>query len=67
MKISINGFLIDTELKTLLSLLNNYSVQTDIPGIAVAVNDLIIKKNEWIFYELKENDNIELITAMQGG
>ena len=36
-------------------------------GIAVAVNDHVIPRNEWETYLLKENDNVLIITAAQGG
>mgnify|MGYP005994231437 CR=1 FL=1 len=36
-------------------------------GIAVAVNTNIVAKSEWGNKQLKENDNIIIITATQGG
>lgn len=36
-------------------------------GIAIAINNEIIPKGEWEKYELKNNDNILIITATQGG
>lgn len=36
-------------------------------GIAVAVNDEILPKSTWNEYSVKENDNILIITATQGG
>jgi sulfur carrier protein len=36
-------------------------------GIAIAVNMQIIAKGEWAEYPIKENDNITIITASQGG
>jgi sulfur carrier protein len=36
-------------------------------GYAVAVNDAVIPKSEWSRYALKDNDNILLIKATQGG
>ena len=36
-------------------------------GVAVAVNDEVIRKKEWITFELKPNDRIEIVTARQGG
>lgn len=36
-------------------------------GIAVAVNDEVIAKNEWNNYFLKEQDDILIVTATQGG
>ncbi len=42
----------------------------DIPntrGIAIAVNNSVITKVDWINYVLKENDKVLLIKATQGG
>jgi len=36
-------------------------------GIAVAVNDAIVYKTQWGNYELQPNDNVLVITAIQGG
>jgi sulfur carrier protein len=36
-------------------------------GIAVAVNDEVIAKNEWKHYLLKEQDDLLIVTATQGG
>ena len=36
-------------------------------GIAVAINDEIIPKDSWSDYQLKEQDNILVITATAGG
>ncbi|MFB6305647.1 MAG: sulfur carrier protein ThiS [Flavobacteriales bacterium] len=36
-------------------------------GIAVAVNQEVIPKQNWKEYEIKAGDKIELISAVQGG
>ena len=36
-------------------------------GVAIAINDEIVPKNQWDKHLLKENDNILIITAVQGG
>lgn len=36
-------------------------------GIAIAVNDEVVGKDEWDVFELKENDTVLIITATQGG
>lgn len=36
-------------------------------GIAVAINDEILPKSNWESYFVRENDNILIITATQGG
>lgn len=36
-------------------------------GIAVAINNSVVAKSNWKETKLKENDNIIIITATQGG
>lgn len=36
-------------------------------GIAVAVNEKVISKNDWEKFSLKENDSVLIIKATQGG
>ena len=36
-------------------------------GIAVAVNDEVVRKGEWQTTILREGDRVEVITAQQGG
>jgi sulfur carrier protein len=36
-------------------------------GIAVAVNNTVVQKNNWSNHQLKENDKITIIHATQGG
>lgn len=36
-------------------------------GVALAINDQIVPRKEWDDYLLKPNDNILIITAVQGG
>lgn len=50
---------------TLLELINELQVQTN--GIAIAVNENVIKKENWISHKLRENDNVLIIKSTQGG
>ena len=36
-------------------------------GIAVAINNTVIPKSEWTVTKLKDNDNVTIIQATQGG
>ncbi len=47
----------------MLEILNIKNTQ----GLAIAINNTVIKKDDWKNYQLKENDNILLIKATQGG
>lgn len=38
-----------------------------IKGVAVAVNETVIPKDQWNAFTLKANDNVLIIKATQGG
>ena len=40
---------------------------TNTNGIALAVNDKVIAKNDWTSFQLNNNDKILIIKATQGG
>jgi sulfur carrier protein len=40
---------------------------SDTKGIAVAVNNSVVPKNNWEKFQLKESDKIIIIKATQGG
>ncbi|MGY8945268.1 MAG: sulfur carrier protein ThiS [Flavobacteriales bacterium] len=42
-------------------------VNTSVEGIAIAINDEIITKNAWESQAIKNNDNVLIIKATQGG
>ncbi len=68
MKIRING-----EEKTihgpksLSGLINDELSSSESKGIAVAVNSRVVSKQNWENTILDENDEIEIVRAVQGG
>ena len=42
-------------------------VNTSVEGIAIAINDEIIAKSAWESQAIKNNDNVLIIKATQGG
>ena len=42
-------------------------VNASVEGIAIAINDEIIAKNAWKSQVIKNNDNVLIIKATQGG
>ena len=42
-------------------------VNASVEGIAIAINDEIIAKNAWESQAIKNNDNVLIIKATQGG
>ncbi len=40
---------------------------TDQKGIAIAVNQQVVSRSQWADFKLKENDEVLIIKATQGG
>lgn len=67
MKILCNGEPLVLEQENNLSALMILKGLSEKKGIALAVNNEVIPKNEWSQFALQENDNVLIITAAQGG
>ncbi len=66
MKITINGTSISLDKEmNLLSLLEFRNVNSK--GIAIAINEEVIPRNQWETVFVKENDHVIIITATAGG
>ena len=66
MKIRANNEAVDLKTNGLLELLNILRI-TEKKGIAIAVNDQVISKKEWSEFVLKNDDEVIIIEAAQGG
>jgi len=53
--------------KSLEDLINVYLNGKEAKGIAVALNSAIVPKQKWTDTVLNENDEIEVVHAVQGG
>ena len=52
---------------TLADLLESMDIKSDTTGIAVAVNDTVVPRQNWPDTQLHASDSIEIIRAVQGG
>ena len=52
---------------TLEQFLKTMDVDAQTSGIAVAVNDEVVRKQAWAETTLEAGDHIEIVTAKQGG
>lgn len=52
--------------EVLLQFLQKNDVK-DIRGVAVAVNGSLVRRSEWQTHIISEQDEIEILTATQGG
>lgn len=66
MNITVNNKTESIEDSTNLTSLIHH-LEIDEKGIAIAVNLTVISKSDWDKLTLKENDNITIIKATQGG
>jgi sulfur carrier protein len=66
-RLRVNGEWRDSDAPTLDKLLESLGVDRDQKGIAVAVNDEVVRRARWETTPLRENDEIEVIHAVQGG
>ena len=66
MEITLNDRIKVIDNVTILALLEK-ELSGKINGIAVAVNNTVIPRAGWDTYEIKNNDNILIIKATQGG
>ncbi len=68
MKIKINGE--ESVLNEQMSLFDFIKMRlntTEPKGIAAALNDTIVPKSKWADTMINENDNVEIVHAVQGG
>ncbi len=68
MKIRVNNeeHQLSSDNCTLTDILRDKNIFAE-KGVAVAVNNEIISKSSWDRHVLRENDNLLIITAAQGG
>lgn len=65
-KLNDKEFSLPSENLSLSNFLKDQNQHYD-TGVALAVNDQIVPRQQWEDYLLKPNDNILIITAVQGG
>ena len=67
MEIFVNNQPIQTEEQNSLLAIVNSQVGENSKGLAVAINEEVIPKNEWEKTILNQNDQVLIIKATQGG
>lgn len=64
--INVNNTIHQLEVNTSIAQLLS-TLKSPVNGIAVAINNTVIPKYNWTETELKDNDDILIIQATQGG
>ena len=68
MALFINGEARDVpEGMSLEALLRHLGRDPGAPGVAVAVNDVVVRRADWASTALAAGDRVEVVTASQGG
>lgn len=67
MKIRVNSEIREVDQTSTIKLLLNEQNISEFNGIAVAVNEEIIRKEIWETFTFSENDNVIIIKATRGG
>jgi len=67
MNLTVNGQPAEISFERIADLLRAQGLDPDRNGIAVAVNGSVIPRRVWGDHRLRDGDDVEIITAMQGG
>ena len=67
MNIYCNGNPVTVSQDASLYSLLQITEQVDQKGIAVAVNNRVVKKHDWESHRLNENDKVLIVSATKGG
>ena len=67
--VSVNGDARHVDEGTLLpAILSDFGIDVEeIRGVAVAINDAIVRRADWAARRIEAGDRIEIVTARQGG
>ena len=65
--VTINGLQKEVHSMHLLDLREKEGIDPEQPGIAVALNDRLLRRAAWSETMIADRDRVEVITAMQGG
>ena len=65
--LSVNGD-VRTFQASLATILSDFGIDiSQTRGVAVAVNDEVVRKSKWSSHALSPGDRVEIVTARQGG
>ena len=55
------------DVRAVSDLLHALALPEDGKGIAIAVNDMVVSRSQWLQHALHDDDRIEIVRAVQGG
>lgn len=66
-QIRVNGEALKTDAETVSGLLLSLGVDESRTGVAVALNEEVIRRSQWVATPLSDGDTVEVLRATQGG
>jgi sulfur carrier protein len=66
-RVHVNGEAIETEAQTVAGLLASLGVDESRTGVAVALNEEVVRRVHWTATPLNDGDTVEVLRATQGG
>ena len=66
-QIRVNGEALKTNAETVSGLLLSLGVDESRTGVAVALNEAVIRRSQWVATPLNDGDIVEVLRATQGG
>ncbi len=66
-QVSVNGEIIRTDAATVSGLLASLGVDQSRTGVAVALNEEVVRRAQWPATPLSDGDTVEVLRATQGG
>jgi sulfur carrier protein len=66
-QIRVNGEALKTDAETVSGLLLSLGVDESRTGVAVALNEEVIRRSQWMATPLSDGDTVEVLRATQGG
>ena len=65
--LSVNGEARQLAVDSVAGLLTCLQVDTGRLGVAVAVNDTVVRRADWATHPLAEGDRVEIVRPLRGG
>lgn len=70
LKLSVNGKTVETDAANIMALWREETADLELEsskGYAISLNGKVVRKTQWDLTPVAENDQVEIVRAMQGG
>lgn len=66
-RVRVNGEPVKTDAQTVAGLLASLGVDESRTGVAVALNEQVVRRSQWTATPIDDGDAVEVLRATQGG